>query len=485
MRYGLLCLVLATGIAPAQAQDSGVSPKQKPPTAAAAKATPAKPAGHDKASAKSAAAAPAKPLAATPAKAAPKIETTAALGRNGASDLSLRERSAVQAALAWSGDYTGDAVNGEDALTTAIKAYQKRTKTKVTGELTPQERALLVTAASRHEEEFGWRVIDDAATGARIGVPTKMLPLVTEQRNGTRWASKHGDMLVESFRVKDPDVTLASLFERNKKEPATRQIEYSVLRADSFYISGMQGLKKFAVRAFVKDGELRGFVVLFDQAIEGIVAPVTTAMASTYSAFPPANATLAGAAPKRVEYTSGVIASAEGYVLAGRRATDGCNVIVAASLGPAERVAEDRNADLALLRVYGARKLPALPLAGASTQGGDVAIIGVPDPQGGGGSPVTVNARLGFTGAATTLQPAPPPALNGAAVLDRDGSFVGLVQTQNAVVASTAPAAPQPTVISAETIRAFLAGNDIVAAAGRTDIEAAKASAVRIICVRK
>jgi hypothetical protein len=481
MRYRLLCLLLAAGIVPSQAQEIVLPESPGPTKPVTAKIR--KPAAPKPAAAPSVPLPAAKPMLASAGKELPKIETTGALTQSIASGMPLADRSAILSALAWSGDYTGAAGNGDDPFVSAIKTYQKRSNGKVTGELSPQERTALLAAASRHEEEFGWQVIDDAATGARIGIPTKMLPVVTELRNGTRWSARHGNMIVESFRINDPDVTLASLFERHKKEPKERKVEYSLMRPDSFFISGMQGLKKFAVRAFVRDGELRGVTVLFDQNMEGIVAPVTTAMASTYLAFPPQSLMLAGIAPKRVEYTTGVVVSANGYVLAGRRATEGCNVIVAAKLGPAERIADDQTADLALLRVYGARNLTSLPLAGEAAASGDVTVVGVPDPQSGDNAPATASAKLSTGGATATLQPA--PGLAGAAIVDRDGHFGGIVGTQTSVVASALPTAPQPGVIAAATVKDFLGRNGVALASGKGSVEAAKAATVRIICVRR
>ena len=148
----------------------------------------------------------------------------------------------IQAALLWSGDYPSE-VAGEDPMLAAIKNYQKRSKSKVTGLLTPSERAMLVADAKTHEDEFGWSVVVDPATGIRIGLPTKMVPHAHEAARGTRWSSAHGEVQVETFRIKDTELKLAALFEQQKKEPATRKIETSVLRDDNFFISGMQGLK--------------------------------------------------------------------------------------------------------------------------------------------------------------------------------------------------------------------------------------------------
>ena len=270
------------------------------------------------------------------------------------------ERLTIQSALLWSGDYNGG--GRRDPMATAIKNFQKRSKAKVTGVLTAQERASLIAAAKDHEQEFGWSVVADPATGVRIGLPTKMLPLARDAPHGTRWSSAHGEVQVETFRIKNFDGNLAALFEREKKEPSTRQVEYSVLRPDNFFVSGLQGLKKFSVRAQMRDGEVRGFTMLYDQMMEGIVAPVMVAMASAFSPFPERSAPFAALA-KAVDYGTGLVVSDKGYIVTDRKLAEGCQVIVATGLGNADRIADDTESGLALLRVYGAAKLAPLSLA--------------------------------------------------------------------------------------------------------------------------
>ena len=50
-----------------------------------------------------------------------------------------------------------------------------------------------------------------------------------------------------------------------EKEPANRKLEVNLLRNDFFILSGTQGLKKFYVRAEVRDLEIRGITVLWDR----------------------------------------------------------------------------------------------------------------------------------------------------------------------------------------------------------------------------
>src|SRR6185312_14424839 len=162
------------------------------------------------------------------------------------------ERLQIQASLLWAGDYTG-ATGSEDPMLTAIKNFQKRIKAKVTGVLTPEERARLVAAAHSHETAFGWTVVADPATGIRIGLPARLVTQAQDTAQGTRWSSKHGDVQVETFRMKRPDLKLAAVFEAMKHAPASRKVEYSTLRDDGFVIGGMQGLKNFVVRAKMRD----------------------------------------------------------------------------------------------------------------------------------------------------------------------------------------------------------------------------------------
>lgn len=394
------------------------------------------------------------------------------------------ERLLIQAALLWSGDFTGAAENGDDPLQVAIKNFQKRKNYKVTGTLTDRERSELVGAAKTYQDEFGWSVVVDPATGIRIGLPTKMVPLAREAARGTHWSSRYGDVQVETFRYVEPALKLSALFEREKQEPSTRKVEYSILRDDSFFISGLQGLKKFSVRAQIRNGEVRGFTMLYDQAMEGIVAPVMVAMASAFSPFPQRAAPFATLA-KSVEYGSGLIVSAQGHIVTDARLTQGCQVIVANVFGDAERIAEDKDKGLALLRVYGARKMMplALPRHTAAAKG-DVTIAGIPDPRANDGRATLTEIKAKLAGPALELRDSVPMAgFSGAAAIDAGGRFIGLTEMRNAVLASITPAVPPVRLIRADQIRGFLDTHKVAQpAASITD---PREAVVRVICVRK
>ena len=62
----------------------------------------------------------------------------------------------------------------------------------------------------------------------------KLVPQARDTPRGTRWSAKHGEVQVETFRIKNSELKLAAFFEQQKKEPSTRKIEQSALRDDEF-----------------------------------------------------------------------------------------------------------------------------------------------------------------------------------------------------------------------------------------------------------
>jgi len=413
-------------------------------------------------------------LEAQPTKTEPAAETAI-------TELSDGDRLKIQSALLWAGDYTGS-LGGDDQFLSAIRNYQKRAKAKITGVLTPVERSNLLAAAKLHEDEYGWTVVVDPATGARLGLPTKLVPQVRDTPNGTRWSSAHGEVQVETFRISSPDLKLQAVFDQQKKEPASRKVENSALNDDGFLISGMQGLKRFAVRAQFRNGEVRGYTVLFDQMMETIVAPVTAAMVSAFSPFPEGSTPFATMA-KSVEYGNGLVVSDRGHIVTDRRLATGCQVIVAAGFGDADRIADDKNSGLALLRIYGPKKLSPLALAPDTASKGDVTLVGIPDPKEQSDSKMTeIKARLSDGNAIELRQPVPMAGFSGAATLDAQGQYLGMMQMRDFVLASTETSAPPVRLVTAPAIRDFLAAHNVTAATQGSD---AKASIVRIICVRK
>ena len=301
-----------------------------------------------------------KPVATVPIR--PALQTPA----DTANAMAQAERLAIQSDLAWVGQYNG-AITGDvsERMVAAIKEFQKERGAKQTGVLNPQERSVLAETARRRQENVGWKIVTEAGTGARLGVPTKLVPQQSSDANGAKWNSSTGTVQVQLSRRKQANPTTAKLAEQEKKEPAGRKVDYTVVKPDFFVLSGMQGLKKFYVRGTFKGDEVRVLTILYDQATEGTVEPVVIAMSSAFNPFP------AGTGPpprKTVEYGTGVVVSEDGAIVADREITDGCLAIAITGFGNADRVAEDKDHDLALLRIYGARGLKPLALGNGAAK---------------------------------------------------------------------------------------------------------------------
>ncbi len=213
---------------------------------------------------------------------APALQTPA----DTANAMAQGERLALQSDLAWVGEYNG-AITGDvsERMVAAIKEYQKNKGGKQTGVLNPQERAVLAETARRRQESVGWKIVTDAGTGVRLGVPAKLVPQQTSDANGTKWSSPTGTTQVLLARRKEAGPTTAKLADREKKEPG-RTVDYTVVKPDFFVLSGLQGLKKFYMRGTFKGDEVRIMTILYDQATENTVEPIVIAMSSAFNAFP-------------------------------------------------------------------------------------------------------------------------------------------------------------------------------------------------------
>jgi len=405
-----------------------------------------------------------------------------------ANSMAQGERLALQSDLAWVGQYNG-AITGEvsERMVAAIKEFQKGRGGKQTGVLNPQERQALAETAKRRQDNVGWKIVTDAGTGVRLGIPAKLVPQQSADANGAKWNSPTGTIQVQLSRRKEANPTTAKLAERERKEPAGRQIDYTVVKPDFFVLSGLQGLKKFYLRGTFKGDEVRILTILYDQATENTVEPVVIAMSSAFNPFP-SGAPIAGPPPRKtVEYGTGIVVSDDGAIIADRQITDGCLAIAIAGFGNADRLAEDTDHDLALLRIYGARGLKPLNLAGDGARG-SVEVSGVADPQnqGGGSAASSVKAAVTQVGGNGDLALSPAPALgfSGAAALDGDGKFAGVALLKPVIVAGppNAAAAAQAALVPADTVREFLKANGVNASGVSSD---AKAAVVRVICVRK
>ncbi|MDR3422339.1 MAG: serine protease [Xanthobacteraceae bacterium] len=367
----------------------------------------------------------------------------------------------------------------------AVKASRKRGRGDDAASLIAQQQGeSSATPAGIAAEAIGWRVIEDPATGARLGLPEKLVPRAATTRIGSRWTSAQGQIQIETFRL--AEAALPALFEEEKKA-SRRQIASSELKPDSFVITGVQGLKNFLVRADAHGSEVRGITILYDQATEGIMSRVALVMAGTFAGFPDPKAGPLPGMRRAVEYGTAIVVSGDGALIAPAHLIDECQVIAVPPLGHAERLAADKANDLALLRLYGARNLVPAPIGGDAGPTGDLTLVGIADPlaQAGEAGVSSTTAHLGAQG----IELAPTPGFSGAAAVDSRGALAGMVDVKPAIVAGGGAVAPGATLLPAATIRAFLQAQGVASvtasAAAEADHVAIDQSVLRVVCVRK
>ncbi len=200
--------------------------------------------------------------------------------------LPLVTRKAAQDALVWLGFYNG-ASDGDFGKRTrnSIAAFQKSQKAAGDGVLSPAQIQALLSEADKARFAVGFRVVDDARTGARIGAPTRLM------------AEKNGPKL-EFASSADPD--LAALFQRLTAETPTRKIAYKAIKPGVFFVvSGQDGAMKFYSRFERSDGAsqpIRGFTFSYPATAQNLDR-VALAAANSFEPFPAHGAAFSGVQP--------------------------------------------------------------------------------------------------------------------------------------------------------------------------------------------
>jgi hypothetical protein len=184
---------------------------------------------------------------------------------------------------------------------------------------------------------------------------------------------------------------------------------------------------------------------------------------------------------RRIEYGTGIVVTAAGHVVTDHQIAEGCRVLQIAGHGDASRLA-DRDG-ITLLRVFGASSLTPAAIVHEGATASPLTLVGVADPQAQGGERAvsTVAARLD----GDHLAPTPQLGFAGAAAIDNAGRLFGMVTLKAPVLAdANATTLPTASIVPVDVIRQLLDAHYVTPAPGPAGIDAAKASVVRVICVR-
>lgn len=397
------------------------------------------------------------------------------------------ERKAIQTDLIWTGHFNGAASGSYGPLTfRAINALKAPSRGAPDGMLNPAERRALAQAAQAARDAAGFRLIADDKTGARIGIPTKILPKRDVSPTGSRWQSEDGKVTLDTS-VTPPGETLEAVFEKatapTPNNPS-RKITYKLLRPDFFVVTGETPTGKFYRRLAAGPSGLRGFSIGYDKALSGTIDKLVIAIATSFEPFPtgplPAATAVASAAsalaagpavapvPVRVTERYGVgLAVADRVAVTAAAALDGCRSLRVS--GRAAKLRGSPEGGLALLDVEGgaAFAVPGLR-AEAPAERENLVLVAFGEDNGKRAA-VALPGQGVRIGAGIAVFAPLQPGQAGAPVFDRQGRPAGLVTGNPSDKVLIAGVAPQRAYAVADS--AALQG--LIAKAGLTSQAAA------------
>jgi len=352
--------------------------------------------------------------------------------------LAEADRKTAQEALGWLGFYNGvdDGAFGKRTVE-ALSAYQRSLDGQGDGIITAKALAALKAGAAKAKAAIGFRLIDDAATGVRIGAPLKLL----EKRGGgpatASLLSKDGTV---GLYLKETKGELAALYKALSVDAGPRKVTYKYLKPGAFFVTaGEEGDDKFYRRYAASDDKLRGFAFVYPKRRAKALDPVALAIANTFDPFPAAAPTPTPTPePPRLMATALVVAP--GVAVTALDAT-ACKAPSIAGkparwlpgAGPLARLGGDFGA--------GASAPPLAPIEG------ELVALSL---RGGAPRPVlAVSLARAAPGAGGKVIGAFAPAASGAPLFDRQGRLAGFVarveaSPQRAGVALAAPHAIIP-----------------------------------------
>jgi hypothetical protein len=203
------------------------------------------------------------------------------------------DRKAVQDALGWLGLYNG-AVDGAFGKRTrdSILAYQKSLNATADGVVSDPQLATLKAAAQKARTAVGFELVDERASGVRIGAPLKILDKIAMIGDAVTLEKAGGSVTLAFARRTGADADLAALHAKLTADEKGRKISYKAMKADDFFaVAGELSGRKFYTR-FAKapanwpaGPELRGFTFSYPGDEAADLDKVALAIANSFEPF--------------------------------------------------------------------------------------------------------------------------------------------------------------------------------------------------------
>lgn len=368
------------------------------------------------------------------------------------------DRKAVQDSLVWLGLYNGvtDGAFGQRTAD-AMAAFEKRELLQPGAVIAGPGLAVLRAAANRQKGAVGFTLIDDAATGARIGAPARLFDRKESAPGRTRLSSSRTPAALTLFAGGAEDGDLPAWFARATGAAPGRKVTYKLLRPDFAVVTGDEGSRRFFTRVAAGPDGLRGFTFVYPVTDAAAMDRVTIAIANSFvpfagkpGAIPAGTASSGGQTGSGVQTGPGAHAArqaggaaasplvgtalliAPGRALTATAALRGCKDI---RLGeaPATVAASDRQSGLSLVSAAGVNPANAGPVtlapAGDGQAGGSLVLAAWTADPAGKPQLAVIPGQLAEAGKAGGVNAALQPGGAGALALDRAGAIAGVVSS--------------------------------------------------------
>jgi S1-C subfamily serine protease len=415
-------------------------------------------------------------------------------GRAASDDLDPDAVMLLQYMLIWTGDYNGmvDGAFGRGTLD-AVLSFQRRHGYVAGGPLSDAALQALAEESERASEAVGFTLVDDPATGMRLGIPGRLVQEIGPVARGTRYASPDGLVEIETVSVSTAEQSLAALYTRLSGLRG-RVVDYGVFRGEWFVLTGTAAGKRFYTRFQSGSGELRGFSISYPVWMNERLARVTTAMSNHFEPFPPPVAVARRPEGERKDNSrgpavggvdaplpdsggtlrtgTGFAITADTWILTNAHVVKGCTIVDIGAFGSSTDILRDEGNDLALVRLRDVNVLEPMAFADGPTRLGEhVLAFGFPLQDILAPSLnvteglVSSVAGLGGDSRFIQMSAAIQPGNSGGPLVDASGRVVGVVTAKLNAIAMLRAGGDLPEsvnfAIGREAVLAFLRSQQI------------------------
>ncbi|MBC7165288.1 MAG: trypsin-like peptidase domain-containing protein [Roseovarius sp.] len=307
------------------------------------------------------------PMAQPDAAPTPTPDETLREARASEALLGRDERAALQVALEWAGVYRGaiDAAFGPGTRA-AMAAWQRRNGHEPTGVLTSRQRATLLRQHDAVLDGLGLETVRDAQAGIEIRLP---LGVVAFDRHEAPFAhyTASGDLPAQVLLISQPGdrATMTALYDLLQTLEIIPETGERRLERDGFTLTGAGREIVSTGRAWLEDGEIKGFILVWPAGDEERRTRLLAEMEQSFARLPGTlDALVAPVSARRMDLVSGLelrrpklsrsgfYVDEHGAVLTAAEAVAGCERITLDETHGATVAHLDRGLGIAILRPH-------------------------------------------------------------------------------------------------------------------------------------